>query len=154
MTLLGMVTVVKPMQPENASRPIIFTLFGMVIDNKLVQPENAKSSILITLLGIMLFLVPDMRVLPDISIMLFPMPAITLLYEFRIRLFPSLRKCVLPVSTSMVSKFGVFINGFILIDVTLFGMVMEVKLVQPQNAQSSIVVTLFGMVIEVKLVQP
>ena len=38
--------------------------------------------------------------------------------------------------------------------VTLLGMVMEVRAVQPANAKWSMFVTLFGMVIEVILVQP
>ena len=38
--------------------------------------------------------------------------------------------------------------------VTLFGMVIEVKPVQPKNARSPMLVTLVGMVIEVKPVQP
>ena len=38
--------------------------------------------------------------------------------------------------------------------VTLLGMVMEVKLVQPWNALSPMLVTLLGMVMEVKLRQP
>ena len=37
--------------------------------------------------------------------------------------------------------------------VTLFGIVMEVKLLQPRNAQSPMLVTLFGIVMEVKLLQ-
>ena len=40
-TLLGMVTEVKPEQPKNAPFPIVLTLFGMVIDFKPVQFKNA-----------------------------------------------------------------------------------------------------------------
>ena len=39
-------------------------------------------------------------------------------------------------------------------EVTLFGMVIEVKPVQPENAPPPMEVMLFGMVIEVKPVQP
>lgn len=38
------------------------------------------------------------------------------------------------------------------IEVTLLGMLIEVKPLQPKNAPCSIAVTLFGMVTEVKLV--
>jgi len=37
--------------------------------------------------------------------------------------------------------------------VTLFGMVMEVRLEQPPNAPFPMLVTLFGMVMEVRLEQ-
>ena len=36
-TLLPMVTLVKPVQPKNAERPMLVTLFGMVT---LVKPEQ------------------------------------------------------------------------------------------------------------------
>jgi hypothetical protein len=36
-----MVIEVKPVQPENALKPILVTLLGMVIEVKPVQPENA-----------------------------------------------------------------------------------------------------------------
>ena len=39
-------------------------------------------------------------------------------------------------------------------EVTLFGMVIAVRLLQPSNAPSPIEVTLFGMVMEVRLLQP
>ena len=39
-------------------------------------------------------------------------------------------------------------------EVTLFGMVIEVKPVQPENAPPPMEVMLLGMVIEVKPVQP
>ncbi len=39
-------------------------------------------------------------------------------------------------------------------EVTLFGMVTEVKPLQPQNALFPMEVTLFGMVTEVKPLQP
>ena len=44
-TLLGMVIVVKPVQPENAELPILVTPLGMVIEVKPVQLENAEPEI-------------------------------------------------------------------------------------------------------------
>ena len=41
-TLLGMVTDVSPLQPENAYSPMLVTLLGMVTDVSLLQPWNAK----------------------------------------------------------------------------------------------------------------
>ena len=40
-TLLGIVTEVKPLQPLNAPFPIEVMLFGMVTEVKPLQPENA-----------------------------------------------------------------------------------------------------------------
>ena len=37
-TPLPIVTEVKPLQPENASYPMLVTLFGMVIEVSLEQP--------------------------------------------------------------------------------------------------------------------
>ena len=87
----------------------------MSIEVKPVQPENAQCPILVTLSGMMLFIVPTIRVLP----------------EFLMRLFPSLRKCVFPAETDIVSRLLQEVKGLVSILVTLFGMVIEVKLVQP-----------------------
>ncbi len=40
-TLFGIVTLVKPLQPENAEDPMLVTLFGIVTLVKPLQPENA-----------------------------------------------------------------------------------------------------------------
>ena len=41
---------VRPVQPENASSPILVTLFGMVIELRPAHPEKAELPILVTLL--------------------------------------------------------------------------------------------------------
>jgi hypothetical protein len=109
---------------------------------------------------------------------LFFVPEISVLSEFRMRLFSSLLKCVFPASTKIFSKYGVVANGLLPIQVTLLGIVIEDKAVQPENASAPIEVkllgdsnvtlvklvqlanaimpisvTVFGMMIEVKLVQ-
>ena len=40
-TLLGIVTLVRLVQPENAMIPMLVTLLGIVTLVRLVQPENA-----------------------------------------------------------------------------------------------------------------
>ncbi len=40
-TLSGMVTLVSPLQPENAHPPILVTLSGIVMLVRLLQPRNA-----------------------------------------------------------------------------------------------------------------
>lgn len=54
-TPLGIVTEVKPLQPENAEPPILVTLSGIVIEVKPVHHENAELSMLVTPLGITRF---------------------------------------------------------------------------------------------------
>ena len=41
-TLSGIVMLVSPVQPENASLPMLVTLFGIVMLVSPVQPENAE----------------------------------------------------------------------------------------------------------------
>ncbi len=48
-TLLGIVTEVKPEQAEKAELPILVTLLGIVIVVKLLHPRNALSPMLVTL---------------------------------------------------------------------------------------------------------
>ena len=40
-TELGMVTLVKPLQSENAELPMLVTELGMVTEVRPLQPENA-----------------------------------------------------------------------------------------------------------------
>ena len=64
-----MVTLVKPVQPENARLPIEVTELGMVTLVKPLQPENARLSIEVTELGIIVFLHPLINVFVAVSIM-------------------------------------------------------------------------------------
>ena len=58
MTLLGIVTLVRPLQPENAWDPILITLLGIVTLIRPLQPPNAPFPILVTLLGIVTLVRP------------------------------------------------------------------------------------------------
>ncbi len=51
-TLLGMVTLIKPEQIEKAISPILFTLLGISILVKYLQPAKAPAAIPVTLFGI------------------------------------------------------------------------------------------------------
>ena len=62
-TLLGIVTDVKPEQPEKALPPMVVTLLGIVTDVKPEQPEKALPPMVVTLLGMVVLLQPAMRVL-------------------------------------------------------------------------------------------
>ena len=44
----GIVTEVKPLQPENASTPMLVTPSGIVIEVKPLQPENAEDPMLVS----------------------------------------------------------------------------------------------------------
>ena len=52
-TLLGIVTEVRELQPEKALFPMLVTLLGIVTDFRL-QPSKALSPISVTLLGIVM----------------------------------------------------------------------------------------------------
>ena len=51
-TPVGMVTLVRPLQPKNAQYPMLVTPVGMVTLVKPLQPKNALSPMVMTLLGI------------------------------------------------------------------------------------------------------
>ena len=51
-------TLVRLLQPENASLPMLVTLSGMVTLVRPVQPENARTPILVTLSGIVILVRP------------------------------------------------------------------------------------------------
>ena len=67
-TLLPIVTDVKPVQPWKASMPMLVTLLEIVTDVKLEQPEKAPVPMLVTLLGMTVFLNPAISVLVAVSI--------------------------------------------------------------------------------------
>ena len=50
-----MVTLVRPVQPENAERPMVVTELPMLTLVKPLQPENAEELILVIELGIIKF---------------------------------------------------------------------------------------------------
>ena len=64
-----MVTLVKPLQPQNAPLPIEVTELGMVTLVKPMQKKNASSPIEVTELGIIVFLHPLINVFVAVSIM-------------------------------------------------------------------------------------
>ena len=47
-TLAGIVTLVKPLQPENAKFPIFITLFGILTPVKSLHPSNAEGPMDVT----------------------------------------------------------------------------------------------------------
>jgi hypothetical protein len=115
-TPLGIVMLVKLLQPPNATSPIVVTPLGIVnAPVKPLQPENAKSTILVTPLGIILLLQPNINRLSDL----------------RITQFPSDLYMLFPVDTVMLVKPLQLPNAYSLIVVTLFGIVMLVKPLQP-----------------------
>jgi hypothetical protein len=50
--IFGIVTLVRPLQPENAELPMLVTLLGIVRLVRPLQPENAELPMLVTLFGI------------------------------------------------------------------------------------------------------
>ena len=126
-TELGIAIVFNPVQPSNAESPILVTPSGIVILVKHAQSQNAESPILLTELGISTFVV----LLPDkalLGIAVVPFSKMTVPVQFS--------KACLPMF------------------VTDLGIVILVRSVQPENAESPMLVTELGMVLLVRPVQP
>ena len=118
-TLLGMVTEVKPEQPEKAEIPMEVTLLGMVMEVRPEQPEKANHTIDVTLLGIIVDLHPIISSLVDVLTI-----ALQLLRE-SYTAFPF--STVIEVSPEQPEK------ASSKMDPTLLGMVKEVRPEQPEN---------------------
>ena len=73
-TLLGIVTEVKPLQLSKASLPIEVTLLGMGTEVRPLHPEKAASPIEVTLLGMVVFFAPLINVFVAVSIMALQLP--------------------------------------------------------------------------------
>ena len=74
MTELGIVILVNPVQPLNASLPIVVTELGIVILVNPVQPLNASLPMEVTELGITVFWQPKISVLLAVSMMALQLP--------------------------------------------------------------------------------
>ena len=116
-TLLGMSMEVKLVQREKAYIPILVTPSGMVMEVRPLQPPKASSPMLVTLEGMTVFLHPAMSVFVDFSIM-----ALQLLRESYF---------VFPEATEIEVRPLQLKKGLNPMLVTLEGMVMEVRPVQP-----------------------
>ena len=138
-TLFGIVILVKPVQPENASYPMLVTLFGIVILVKPVQPENAQFPILVPPVITTVFSEAGTELVP---------PKITL-------------KLISPVPSALDPTYGSVMLVRLLqssntdspTPVTLFGIAMLVILLQSPNARLPILVTLSGIVTFIILLQ-
>ena len=67
-TLFGIVILVKPLQPSKAKEPMLVTLLPIVTLDKPRQPLKAQYPMLVTLLGIVVFLQPVINVLVKVAI--------------------------------------------------------------------------------------
>ena len=115
---------------------MLVTPLGIVIEVKPVQSLNTFLAIPTTSLGIsnepvgLVPLYPKSHFFPSARNAYIRSPSFALLYKY------------VPLNASLPML------------VTLLGIVIEVKLVQPENAPSPMLVTPSGIVIEVKPVQP
>ena len=142
-TLSGIVMLFKPLQPENASSPMLVTLSPTVILAKPLHLKNALYPILVTLFGMIMLVkplqsenvsAPMLVTLPSLGIMLFLQPAIRVLLAVSIRQLPSLWYTELPGSTVILVNPLQLENAPFPMCVTLSGIVMLVKPLQPENA--------------------
>jgi hypothetical protein len=141
-TLFGMVTLVRPVQPQKENPPMLATLLGMVIPVRLVQRLKALFSILVTLLGMVM---PVRPTLPAKALLM----AVTLSGMVKVPVFPfgySIKAVLflLYITPSC--------DEYALLAVVTF---IAIRLVHSSKAETPIlVVTLSGMVTLVRLVQP
>lgn len=67
-TLSGIITEARDVQPLNAEPPILVTPSGITTDSRDLQPIKAPAPIFLTLSGITVSLHPTIRVFEDVSI--------------------------------------------------------------------------------------
>ena len=120
--------------------PIEVTLSGILIETRLLQPKKALLPIEVTPLGIVVTEQPTSKRLLPVSMMALQ--------------FSRESYTALPSSTTIEVRFPLqLLKTLFPSEVTLLGMVIEVRLLQPSNALSPIEVTLLGIVMEVRLRQ-
>ena len=119
-TLLGIVKEANPEQELKAELPIDLTLPGIDNEAKPVQNSKAELPIKFTVFGITVFLQPEISVFVEVSMM-----ALQLFRESYV---------VLPESTMIVCRLVQELKTHLPILVTLRGIVMEDKLMQPLKA--------------------
>ena len=119
-TEFGIVTLIRPEQPENAPSPMLVTEFGIVTLIRPEQPENAPSPMLVTEFGMVVFLHPAISVFNTVSTIA--------LQSFLESYF------VLPDSTDILSRPEQPKKTFEPRFVVFFGIIMLVRLVQFENA--------------------
>lgn len=117
---------------------MLVTLLGIVIEMIELQPEKAFFPILVTLLGMMVNTHPNIRVLSDFRMM-------------ALQLF-LLSYTLLPFSTSIYCN-EQSENAFVSIFVTLLGIVIEERALQPRNAFWRMPITPFEIVTDFRLEQ-
>ena len=134
LTLSGIVTLVKEEQPAKTTSPMLLTPSGIVILVKEEQPTKAPALILVTLSGIVIFVNP-----PGTATSVFP---------FFVNKSPKVDlKEGLLKSTEKEVRLEQPAKAPSPMLLTLFGIVMHVKDSQPLKATLPILVTLFGIVI-------
>jgi hypothetical protein len=118
-TLYGMVTLARLVQPQKASYPMLVTLFGMVILVRLVQPQKASYPILVTLFG----MVKEAPV--------FPLGYVCNNVLFLLYNTPSSDEYALLSAATFIARRLLLLKVLCPMLVTLLGMVTLVRLVQP-----------------------
>ena len=135
-TLLGIVTEVKPEQFEKAKSPTLVTLLPIVTDFKPEQLEKALSPMLVTLLGIVTEVKPVQPYKAYLP-MLVTLLGITVVLHPIINVFDDV---------SMIALHPSLLSYVVLPSLTF----IFVKPLQPVKADSPMLVTLLGIVTEVK----
>ena len=140
-TLLGIIILVRLLQPENALPPMEVTLLGIVTLVRLLQSENALSPMEVTPSG-------------HSYAPILPTGYATRVFMPLLNKTPSTEhQYLLSGSTLMFSNLLQPLKINEPMEVTLFGIVTLVRLLQRSNAKSLMEVTLLGIVTLVRLLQ-
>ena len=134
----GIVIEVSDVHPSKADSPMRVTLLGIAIEAMCFLPRNAFGDIAVIPSGIMVVLLPASKVF--VLVMMMALQLLRLSYVG------------LPSSTTIVES-GQRENARSPIEVTLFGMTIEVK-EQDSKVYVPILVTVFGIVISLSEEQP
>ena len=125
-----MVMLVRLEQSLNTDSPILVTLLGMVTLVSLEQPENANELIVTV-----------------------PFLTLSLVFVGIVPLYPYNTSLIYTTPLGLLSYHGVPMKAELPMLTTLFGILIELRLEQPENASMPMLFTLPGILIEARLME-
>ena len=144
---------VNPVQPKKTSKLMSVTLLGISIDARPEHPENAWGSMLVTLLGILTDIRLEQPENANELIVTVPFLTLSLVFVGIVPLYPYNTSLIYTTPLGLLSYHGVPMKAEFPMLTTLFGILTELRLEQPENASMPMLVTLPGILIEVRLME-
>lgn len=144
---------VNPVQPKKTSKLMSVTLFGISIVARPVHPENAWGSMLVTLLGILTDVRLEQPENANELIVIVPFLTLSLVFVGIVPLYPYSTLLIYTTPLGLLSYHGVPMKAEFPMLTTLLGILIELRLEQPENASMPMLVTLLGILIEARLME-